>query len=161
MQLKSRIIALPLAAVLASGAFFASAPAQAAPKSKIYKGGAIALGVLGAYWLSKGKTVEGAAAVGGGYLAYKQGEKERKNEKYDDRWDNNRNNGRNNSRNNNWDNGRNNNNGNWNNSNWNNGNDYRYNNSSYNNNNYDPDCRDNSNGRGNDQFRGNDRSWKR
>ena len=80
MQLKSRVLALPLAAVLASGAFFHAAPAQAAPKSKTYKAGAIALGALGAYMLSKGKTVEGAAILGGGYLAYRQGEKERKRE---------------------------------------------------------------------------------
>ncbi len=90
MQLKSRIIALPLAAVLASGALFTSAPAQAAPKGKIYKGGAIALGVLGAYLLSKGKTLEGAAAVGGGYLAYKKGQKESKQEKYGSNYGNDR-----------------------------------------------------------------------
>lgn len=96
MQLKSRIIALPLAAVLASGAFLSPAPAQAAPKSKTYKTGAIILGAAGAYLLSKGKTVEGAAALGGGYLAYRKGEKERKEEKYNDRYgryDDGRNNG--------------------------------------------------------------------
>lgn len=82
MQLKSRFIALPLAAVLTSGVFFSPVPVQAAPKSKTYKTGAVVLGALGAYLLSKGKTVEGAAVLGGGYLAYKKGEKERKNERY-------------------------------------------------------------------------------
>lgn len=81
MQLKSRFIALPLAAVLASGAFV-STPAQASPKSKNYKTGAIVLGALGGYLLSKGKTVEGAAVLGGGYLAYKKGQKEARNERY-------------------------------------------------------------------------------
>ena len=163
MQLKSRFIALPLAAVLASGTLFSSAPAEAAPKSKLYKGGAIALGALGAYMLSKGKTVEGAAILGGGYLAYKQGEKARKNEKYDDRY------GRYDGRS---DNGRDNgyygngayNNGSYNqpyyngNAAYNNGNDYRYNDGDG-----DRDCREEGQGRGHGkgQHHSNGRSWQR
>ncbi|BCM90269.1 hypothetical protein IAD21_02120 [Abditibacteriota bacterium] len=170
MQLKSRIFALPLAAVLASGAFFHSAPAQAAPKSKTYKAGAIALGALGAYFLSKGKTLEGAAILGGGYLAYKKGEKERKNEKYGSNYGNDRYGS--------YD-GRYDNNGGYNNGTYYNGNasynsgsDYRYNDSSYDNSDYsnsydgddsDRECQNEGNGRGrgNGQYRSNGRSWQR
>lgn len=170
MQLKTRIIALPLAAVLAAGTFFHSAPAQAAPRSKTYKAGAIALGVLGAYLLSKGKKVEGAAVLGGGYLAYRQGEKERRNERYgrdnDDRF------GRNDNWNTGWDDGRNNGgrNDNWD-SNWDN-NDYRYDNSSFDNGGYygdnsnrqcpeQGDFRSNATYRSNARYKSNGRSWQR
>lgn len=67
-------------AVLTGGVMMASfistatAPAQAADKEKVYKGGAVALGVLGAYWVLKGKTVPGAAAAAGAYYAYKKGQ---------------------------------------------------------------------------------------
>ena len=70
-----------------------SAPAQAADNDKLYKGGGIALGVLGAYMILKGKTVPGAVAAGAGYYAYKKGQKEEKRNsdrysdyRYDDRY---------------------------------------------------------------------------
>ena len=74
MQFKprsTRFIALSTAAILASATFFHSAPAHA-DKAKTYKYGAIGLGVLGAYMLSKGKTLPGAAAIAGGAYAYKK-----------------------------------------------------------------------------------------
>jgi len=80
----SRLLAAATGLALVAGTFAASAPVQARPhtNSKTYKTGAIALGVLGAYFLSKGKTVEGAAALGGGYLAYKKGQKVQRDERY-------------------------------------------------------------------------------
>ena len=87
MQLKSRTIALPLAAILASGALFSVTPAEAKPRSKDYKTGAIALGALGAYLLSRGKTVAGAAVIGGGVLAYNKGEQLRKQDRYGSYYD--------------------------------------------------------------------------
>lgn len=66
------------------------APAQANDKKeKLYKGGAAALGVLGAYWILEGKTVPGAAAAAGAYYAYKKGrdlDREDSNYRYDDRY---------------------------------------------------------------------------
>jgi len=80
----SRLLASATGLALLAGTFAASSPAQARPhtSSKTYKTGAIALGVVGAYFLSKGKTVEGAAALGGGYLAYKKGQQVQKDERY-------------------------------------------------------------------------------
>lgn len=76
-----RLTALATALALVAGVL-SSAPAQARTSSKTYKTGAVALGALGAYYLSKGKTVQGAAAVGGGYLAYKKGQKVANQERY-------------------------------------------------------------------------------
>ncbi len=81
MQLKSRVLALPLAAILASGALLSATPAEARTKSKDYKTGAIALGALGAYLIAKGKTGVGAAVLGGGVLAYNKSEQLRKRER--------------------------------------------------------------------------------
>ena len=78
----SRLTALATALVLVAGVSISSVPAQARTSSKTYKTGAIALGALGAYYLSKGKTVQGAAAIGGGYLAYKKGQKVAGQERY-------------------------------------------------------------------------------
>ncbi|HEX9998506.1 MAG TPA: hypothetical protein VGB45_15310 [Abditibacterium sp.] len=86
MQLKprsTRAIALLTGATIAATTLCNPAPAQA-DKAKTYKYGAIGLGVLGAYLLSKGKTVPGAAAVAGGVYAYKKGQNEKKNEQYND-----------------------------------------------------------------------------
>ena len=101
----SRLVALTTAAAITTMALLPAAPAQAAD-SKSYKYGAIGLGVLGAVLLSKGKTLEGAAALGGGYYAYKKSGSDRDEELRDqrradrrnDRWDRNDrdwNNGRN------------------------------------------------------------------
>lgn len=76
-----RLTALATGLVVAAGTF-STVPAQAHTSGKTYKAGAIALGVVGAYYLSKGKTVEGAAAIGGGYLAYKKGQKVANQERY-------------------------------------------------------------------------------
>lgn len=78
----SRLTALATALALVAGVSISSVPAQARPSSKTYKTGAIALGALGAYYLSQGKTVQGAAAIGGGYLAYKKGQKVANQERY-------------------------------------------------------------------------------
>ncbi len=80
----SRLAAAITGLALVAGTFAVSSPVQARPRtsSKTYKTGAIALGVLGAYFLSRGKTVEGAAALGGGYLAYKKGQKVQRDERY-------------------------------------------------------------------------------
>ena len=80
----SRLAAAATGLALVAGTFVASSPASARPhtNSKTYKTGAIALGVLGAYFLSKGKTVEGAALLGGGVLAYKKGQSVQNNERY-------------------------------------------------------------------------------
>lgn len=88
-------------ALLTGGAFVLGAALQPTPaqadvdKSKLYKGGAAALGVLGAYWILEGKTVQGAAAAAGGYYAYKKGRDvendddywDRDRDRYDDRYD--------------------------------------------------------------------------
>ena len=87
---KHRLTALALGATLLSSALFTSAPAHAAD-SKSWKYGAIGLGVLGAYALSKGKNVEGAAALGGAYYAYKKSQSDKKEEQRDDQWRNARN----------------------------------------------------------------------
>jgi len=76
MQTQNRkmrgVAALTGGAILASACFH-PAPAQAdEKKEKLYKGGAVALGVLGAYFILKGKTVPGAAAGAGAYYAYKK-----------------------------------------------------------------------------------------
>ena len=74
---KTKVVALLTGGVImASTMTTTSAPAQAADKEKLYKGGAIALGVLGGYWLLKGKTLPGAAAAVGAYYAYKKGKEE-------------------------------------------------------------------------------------
>lgn len=78
----TRLTALATGLVLVAGVSISSVPAQARTSSKTYKTGAIALGALGAYYLSKGKTVQGAAAIGGGYLAYKKGQKVANQERY-------------------------------------------------------------------------------
>lgn len=86
MQLKarsSRALALLTGGVIAASTFFHPAPAQA-DKAKTYKYGAIGLGILGAYMLSKGKTVPGAAAVAGGVYAYKKSRDAERNDRYDD-----------------------------------------------------------------------------
>lgn len=85
----SRLLALLTAGVLSAGVMLHPAPARA-DKAKNYKYGAIALGAVGAYLLSKGKTVEGAAVLGAGAYTYKKGEDARKsdnNNDYRDRYD--------------------------------------------------------------------------
>lgn len=81
----SRFVALFTGAVIASATLFPAAPARA-DKAKNLKYGAIGLGVLGAYYLSKGKTVPAAAAAAGGYYVYKKSQ----NAKYDARYGANR-----------------------------------------------------------------------
>ena len=77
----AKTLALLTGGVLMASALTATtAPAQAADKEKVYKGGAIALGVLGAYWVLKGKTIPGAAAAAGAYYAYKKGKDVDKND---------------------------------------------------------------------------------
>ncbi len=78
----SRLLAVATAGILSASVLLAPAPARA-DKAKNYKYGAIALGVLGGVLLSKGKTVEGAAALGAGAYTYKKGEDTRKADKYD------------------------------------------------------------------------------
>ena len=75
---KTKLSALVAGGVLmASALATTSAPAQAdTSKEKLYKGGAVALGVLGGYWILKGKTLPGAAAAAGAYYAYKKGKDE-------------------------------------------------------------------------------------
>lgn len=72
-NLKTRTVALATLGVLGVGALLQPAPAQASNKEKLYKGGAVALGVLGAYYVVKGKTIPGAIAGAGAYYAYKKG----------------------------------------------------------------------------------------
>lgn len=79
----SRILALLTAGVLSTGVLLHPAPARA-DKAKNYKYGAIALGAVGAYLLSKGKTVEGAAVLGAGAYTYKKGEDARKSDNNND-----------------------------------------------------------------------------
>lgn len=85
MQLFSRsshAAALFTGAVLVSTALFQPAPALAdrhsrehdrEQKSDNYKKGAVALGVLGAVLLAKGKTLPAAAVAAGAYYSYKKG----------------------------------------------------------------------------------------
>lgn len=71
---KMKTLALLTGGVLmASATVTTTAPAHAADKEKLYKGGAVALGVLGAYFLIKGKTLPAVAAGAGAYYAYKKG----------------------------------------------------------------------------------------
>ena len=85
--LKTRGVAILTGGVLAASALFHPTVAQAdAKKDKTYKAGAAALGVLGAYFILKGKTVPGAIAGAGAYYAYKKG----KQAKNDDRSSDNR-----------------------------------------------------------------------
>jgi len=74
-NLKMRGVAVLTGGVIMASALFHPAPAQAADNKseKLYKGGAVALGVLGAYFILKGKTIPGAAAGAGAYYAYKKG----------------------------------------------------------------------------------------
>ena len=79
----SRLLAVLTAGVLSASVLLQPAPARA-DKAKTYKYGAIALGAVGGYLLSKGKTVEGAAVLGAGAYTYKKGEDARKADKNDD-----------------------------------------------------------------------------
>lgn len=79
---KMRSIALLTGAAVMSLTLIQPAPAQAADKEKLYKGGAAALGVLGAYWMLDGKTIPGAAAAAGAYYAYKKGQDIDKDDRY-------------------------------------------------------------------------------
>lgn len=81
----TRFTALTVAGVLAAGTLMSATPAHA-DKSKTLKYGAIGLGALGAYWLSKGKTLEGAAALAGGVYAYKKSRDAQRDEHRDDRY---------------------------------------------------------------------------
>jgi hypothetical protein len=83
----TRFTALTLAGVIAAGTLMSATPAHA-DKSKTLKYGAIGLGALGAYWLSKGKTLQGAAAVAGGLYAYKKGRDAQRKEHQDDWYSN-------------------------------------------------------------------------
>lgn len=71
---KARALSLLTGAALVTTAVFQPAPAHAVDK-KTYKYGAIALGVVGAALIVKGKTVPGAIAAGGAYYAYKKSQK--------------------------------------------------------------------------------------
>jgi hypothetical protein len=84
MNLKTRTAALATLGVFGIGVLLQPAPAQASSKEKLYKGGAVALGVLGAYFIVKGKTIPGAIAGAGAYYAYKKGKDADKNDNYDD-----------------------------------------------------------------------------
>jgi hypothetical protein len=85
---KIQALALLTGGVFVLGAALQPTAAQADDnKSKLYKGGAAALGVLGAYWILEGKTVQGAAAAAGGYYAYKKGRDIENDDRYDDYWD--------------------------------------------------------------------------
>lgn len=83
----SRLAALVAGLALVGTSALTVAPAQARTSSKTYKAGAVALGALGAYLLSKGKTVEGAAVLGGGVLAYKKGRDVQREEQRYGRYD--------------------------------------------------------------------------
>jgi hypothetical protein len=84
---KARATALATLGVLGAGALLQPAPAHAADKEKLYKGGAVALGVLGAYYIVKGKTIPGAIAGAGAYYAYKKGkDADNDNDRYRDRY---------------------------------------------------------------------------
>jgi hypothetical protein len=83
---KSRSLALFTGAAILSTTLINAAPANA-NDSKSWKYGAVGLGVLGALALSKDKNLEGAAALGGAYYAYKKGESDRKEEIRDERRD--------------------------------------------------------------------------
>ncbi|RYG70014.1 hypothetical protein EON80_08720 [bacterium] len=87
MQLKprsTRAIALLTGGIIAATTFVQPVTAHAADKSKNLKYGAIGLGVVGAYLLSKGKTLPAAAAVAGGAYAYKKGRDEQRDNRNDD-----------------------------------------------------------------------------
>jgi hypothetical protein len=75
---KAKAVALLTGGVLmASMLATTTAPAHAkTSKEKLYKGGAVALGILGGYWILNGKTLPGAAAAAGAYYAYKKGQDE-------------------------------------------------------------------------------------
>ncbi len=81
-NLKTRTAALLALGVLGVGALLQPAPAQASSKEKLYKGGAVALGVLGAYFILKGKTVPGAIAGAGAYYAYKKSKDAARDNRY-------------------------------------------------------------------------------
>ena len=82
-NLKMRGVAALTGGVIAASVLFHPMPVQAADNKneKLYKGGAVALGVLGAYFILKGKTVPGAVAGAGAYYAYKKG-KDANNDRY-------------------------------------------------------------------------------
>jgi hypothetical protein len=82
-KLKTRTAALATLGVFGIGALLQPAPAQASSKEKLYKGGAVALGVLGAYFIVKGKTIPGAIAGAGAYYAYKKGKDAGGDDDYD------------------------------------------------------------------------------
>lgn len=79
-----RAVALLTGGAIAASFALQPAPAQAVEKEKLYKGGAVALGVLGAYWILKGNTVPGAVAGAGAYYAYKKGKDVQNENRYDD-----------------------------------------------------------------------------
>jgi len=89
---KMRGVAILTGGVLAASALFHPAPAQAdEKKDKTYKAGAAALGVLGAYFILKGKTVPGAIAGAGAYYAYKKSKDAKNDDRYsDDRYNDDR-----------------------------------------------------------------------
>lgn len=85
---KMRGVAILTGGVLAASAIFQTAPAQAdEKKEKTYKTGAAALGVLGAYFILKGKTVPAAAAGAGAYYAYKKSKDVKNDDRYSDNYD--------------------------------------------------------------------------
>lgn len=77
----TRFVALLTGFIVASSAL-SIAPAHAMDKSKKLKYGAIGLGVVGAYLLTKGKTVPAAAVAAGGYYVYKKSQKASDEERY-------------------------------------------------------------------------------
>ncbi len=84
---KMRGVAVLTGGVLAASALLHPAPAQAdEKKEKLYKGGAVALGVLGAYSILKGKTVPGAVAGAGAYYAYKKGKDVQNNDRHSENY---------------------------------------------------------------------------
>jgi len=86
---KMRGVAVLTGGVILASAVFHPTPAQAdEKKEKLYKGGAVALGVLGAYFILKGKTIPGAAAGAGAYYAYKKSKDAKNENRYEDDDDN-------------------------------------------------------------------------
>lgn len=85
--IKTRGIAVLTGGVLAASALFHPTAAQAdAKKDKSYKAGAAVLGVLGAYFILKGKTVPGAIAGAGAYYAYKKSKEAKNDDRYSDNY---------------------------------------------------------------------------
>ncbi len=77
----SRYVALFTGVAMAAPLLFQAAPAHA-DKAKNLKYGAIGLGIVGAYLFAKGKKVPAAAAIAGGYYAYKKSKDVKNDERF-------------------------------------------------------------------------------